>query len=119
MRFQITFAIRGRQRRLSYHYQYPLSAWIYRVLQRADDEYSSFLHELGYAALGKKFKFFTFSSLDLASFRLTPEGILLQGEQIRLVVSFCLDAAAEKFITGLFQNQELTLATATRRYNWP
>lgn len=42
------------------NYQYPLSAAIYKILQKGDSEYAQFLHEEGY---GKGYKFFTFSDL--------------------------------------------------------
>ncbi len=48
---------------LPINYQYELSAAIYRVLSNANEAYSSWLHENGFALNGKKFKLFTFSWL--------------------------------------------------------
>ncbi len=49
---------------LPLNYQYPLSAWIYKVLARGDRGFAEFLHEQGYKMENQKtFKLFTFSNL--------------------------------------------------------
>jgi CRISPR-associated endoribonuclease Cas6 len=48
---------------LPFNYQYPLSAAIYKIIQRADEAYAAFLHNEGYQRQGKSFKLFTFSSI--------------------------------------------------------
>jgi CRISPR-associated endoribonuclease Cas6 len=48
MRIQITFNRTGKQRMLPMDYQYFISAWIYKVLKQADQDFASFLHEKGY-----------------------------------------------------------------------
>ena len=57
----ITFKSQGASFSLSYHYH--IQGLIYKLLSENKD-YSDFLHENGYEADGKKFKLFTYSSLD-------------------------------------------------------
>jgi len=47
------------------NYQYPLSACIYKIIERADAAYSLFLHDTGHRVGQslKSFKLFTFSNL--------------------------------------------------------
>jgi CRISPR-associated endoribonuclease Cas6 len=115
MRFQLTLT-RLQGDRLPLNYQYELSAWLYRVIQAASPEFSRFLHEQGYP-LGnqetatKRFKLFTFSHLRIPAFRVEREKgrIWVQSSEVFLQVSFCLEEAAEHFITGLFMNQRFGL----------
>ncbi|MES2733368.1 MAG: CRISPR-associated endoribonuclease Cas6 [Bacteroidota bacterium] len=115
MRFQLTLT-RQRGERLPLSYQYELSAWLYRVIQAASPEFSRFLHEQGYP-LGnqetatKRFKLFTFSHLQIPTYRVEKEKgrLWVQSPDVQLQVSFCLEEAAEHFITGLFMNQRFAL----------
>ncbi len=46
------------------NYQYPVSASIYKILSKASEQYSEFLHQDGYTGMdGKRRKMFTFSKL--------------------------------------------------------
>lgn len=51
MRIKITFKLCGKKQVLPFNYQYPVSAWIYKVLGRADKEFTRMLHDLGYKNL--------------------------------------------------------------------
>ncbi|MDQ6477259.1 CRISPR-associated endoribonuclease Cas6 [Dyadobacter sp. LHD-138] len=114
MRFQLVLKpLRDRQQ-LLFNYQYPLQAWIYKLLDRADSGYASFLHEKGYSLPNghKFFKHFTFSSLIIPNIKKPRPGdscMVLRSSEISLIVSFYIDQAAESFIVGLFQNQQLSL----------
>lgn len=114
MRFRLLLRpLRDRQP-LLFNYQYPLQAWLYRLLHNADAEYADFLHSRGYGVenSNKSFKHFTFSSLQLPKGPPIPRGatyISLRLEPISLLVSFFMDKAAEDFIIGLFQQQQLSL----------
>jgi CRISPR-associated endoribonuclease Cas6 len=90
-------------------YQYYLSAWIYKVIGKADPEFSNFLHTEGYTTGTKQFKLFNYSPLDFGRPTLWKEKTLFEihAEQLSLSVSFHLAEAAEKFIIGLFNNQEV------------
>lgn len=116
MRFNLTLQIIGSGRTIPINYQYALHSWIYRVIQRADAEFSHFLHEQGYQQGEKRFKLFTFSQLTGKPFRLFKEeqriafyGTEGAAPQLRLAVSFWLPEAAENFIRGLFLGQRFSL----------
>lgn len=88
-------------------YQYYLSAWIYKIFGTADKEFARFLHEEGYQAGYRQFRFFNYSSLDFGKPILWKDKRLFEIRQDHLVlkISFLLSEAAEKFIIGLFNNQ--------------
>jgi CRISPR-associated endoribonuclease Cas6 len=109
MRFKITLNRTGRQRMLPMDYQYYLSAWIYKVIGKADREFSNFLHTEGYSLGYKQFKLFNYSPLNFGRPSLWKEKALfeIRTDQLLLTVSFHLAEAAEKFIIGLFNNQQV------------
>lgn len=111
MRFKITTNIVGHSKILPLNYQYPLSAAIYKILALADEEYASFLHNKGYSKVGslKTFKLFTFSDIN-APFKIQGDRMILLTSQAELVVSFHLPEAAENFIKGLFELQQIKIA---------
>lgn len=101
---------------LPINYQYPLHSWIYKVIQSADAEFSSFLHDEGYRSGDcrsghKSFKLFTFSPLACQPYKIYPQEqrIELKGQEIQLQISFLIDQAAEHFIRGLFAGQQFSL----------
>jgi CRISPR-associated endoribonuclease Cas6 len=108
MRFKITFNRTGKQRILPIDYQYYLSTWIYKVIGHADPEFSDFLHSQGYTSGYKQFKFFNYSPLNFGKPTLWQEKALfeIQADLLFLSVSFHLAEAAEKFIIGMFNNQQ-------------
>jgi len=108
MRFKITFNRTGKQRMLPMDYQYYLSAWIYKVIGKADHVFADFLHTEGYSDGRKRFKLFNYSPLDFGKPVLWKEKSLfeIKTDHLTLNVSFQLSDAAEKFIIGLFNNQE-------------
>lgn len=109
MRFKITFSRTGRQRMLPMDYQYYLSAWIYKVIGNADREFARFLHISGYTNGNRRFKLFSYSPFDFGKPVLWKEKALFEipVEQLTLKVSFHLAEPAEKFIIGLFNNQQV------------
>lgn len=109
MRFRITFNRTGKQRMLPVDYQYFLSAWVYKVIGQADREFSNFLHAEGYSSGYKHFKLFCYSPLDFGRPRFWKEKALFEihSDQLFLHVSFRMHEAAEKFIIGLFNRQQL------------
>lgn len=109
MRFKITFNRTGKQRMLPMDYQYYLSAWIYKVIGQADPEFSDFLHSQGYLNGHRSFKLFGYSPLSFGKPILWKEKSLfeIQENQLSVNISFHLAEAAEKFIIGLFNNQQL------------
>jgi CRISPR-associated endoribonuclease Cas6 len=109
MKFKITLNRTGKQCMLPMDYQYYLSAWIYKVIWKADPEFSSFLHTEGYTSGYKQFKLFNYSPLNFGRPVFWKEKALFEihTNQLFLSVSFHLAEAAEKFIIGLFNNQQV------------
>ncbi|MCO6497950.1 MAG: CRISPR-associated endoribonuclease Cas6, partial [Chitinophagaceae bacterium] len=86
--------------------QYPLSAAIYRIIAKGDEQYADFLHETGY---GKGFKLFTFSQIDCA-YKIAGDRFKILSDSALVLVAFHLPEAAEGFIKGLFQNERIEIA---------
>lgn len=108
MRFNLTLQTQNRNY-LPINYQYPFSAAIYKIIQRADEGYASFLHEEGYKQNGKSFKLFTFSDLR-TPFSIQGDRLVLNSSTASLTVCFHVPDAASHFIKGLFINQQLEVA---------
>jgi CRISPR-associated endoribonuclease Cas6 len=84
------------------------------MIEGADAQFAHQLHNQGLKVPNsfKTFKHFTFSSLQISGARPIKKGdtyIQLSASSISLVVSFYMDSTAEHFITGLFQNQTMSL----------
>jgi CRISPR-associated endoribonuclease Cas6 len=114
MRFKLILKPVKDRQKLLFNYQYPLQAWIYKLIDQADASYAAFLHAKGYGVMNssKSFKHFTFSSLLIPKIERPRPGdacMVLRSSEIGLIVSFYIDQAAESFIIGLFQNQKLSL----------
>ena len=109
MRFLITLNRTGKQRMLPMDYQYYLSAWIYRVIGKADNEFARFLHSEGYRDGNRSFKLFAYSPLCFGKPTLWKEKALFEihQDEVTLSVSFFLSDAAERFIIGLFNDQQV------------
>jgi CRISPR-associated endoribonuclease Cas6 len=116
MHFLLTLSTDSSRQQLPVNYQYPLSAVIYKILQRADSEYADFLHNSGYKKEGslKTFKLFSFSDIK-TPFQNTGDRLLLLTRYAELVVSFHLPQAAENFIKGIFQHQQIEIADKKSR----
>ncbi|MCD6090432.1 MAG: CRISPR-associated endoribonuclease Cas6, partial [Bacteroidales bacterium] len=83
--------------------QYPISAWIYKVLSRADEEFTKLLHDEGYILEnGKTFKLFTFSPLYFPKYtwKILPKSDRMQvwARKSFLTISFQLPEQTEKFV---------------------
>lgn len=111
MRFLLKLIAVSRNTEIPVNYQYPLSAAIYKILNRADEKYSAFLHERGY---GKGFKLFTFSQLQ-GPFQIHRDRLTFLEPEVQLHVAFHLPDAAENFIKGLFASQEMEIADRVSR----
>jgi CRISPR-associated endoribonuclease Cas6 len=97
---------------LPFNYEYAISAWIYKMLAKADPTFATWLHNQGYHLEGnhRKFKLFTFSKIQLASYKVIPQkGFLLKSPQAELTLSFLIDKAMQDFVIGLFQSQSLSI----------
>jgi CRISPR-associated endoribonuclease Cas6 len=109
MRFQLILTTLQQSQRITLNYQYPLSAAIYKIIQRADEAYATFLHQQGYSYGGKSFKLFTFSDLR-TPFDIKEDRLVMRTDSAALTICFHVPDAAENFIKGLFMNQQLDIA---------
>lgn len=112
MRFKLTLNRTTKQRMLPMEYMYYISAWIYKVIGKADKEFAEFLHEKGYGNNeAKLYKLFCFSPLNFGKPILWREKKLfeIKKHEISLQVSFEVQDSAQHFIQGLFMEQEFYL----------
>ena len=109
MRFKLALFTDQKNALLPFNYQYPLSAAIYKILQRADSEFAQFLHNHGYTTGNKHFKLFTFSDIQ-TPFEKRGDRMMLKTGAAELIVCFYMPQAAENFIKGLFIHQHLEVA---------
>jgi CRISPR-associated endoribonuclease Cas6 len=109
MRFKLTLQIDKRVfgNCLPLNYQYELSAFIYRAITKADENYAYWLHENGFRLNGCPFKLFTFSNLIIPQYQIdkTQNRIRIDSDRINWFVSFLPEASTEKFVAGLFSEQ--------------
>ena len=110
MRFKLTLNLSDRHYRvLPLNYQYELSAWVYKVLNRGDASFSAWLHNQGYLVKGRPYKLFTFSRLQVAQFKIKQDRLQILSDSAALLLSFYTPISAETFIAGLFRQQQFTL----------
>lgn len=116
MQFNITLRCLDENPILPINYQYELSAWIYKVIQHADADYSAFLHRQGHQTPARKsFKLFCFSQLDAPRRRVEGDRLLIQCGEISFLIGFYLDRTAEEFVRGLFSAQQFSLGDRVSR----
>ena len=94
---------------LPINYAYPISAMIYKMLQKADPVFSQWLHEHGWGEDGKKYKLFTFDKLTPTYFKIQGDRFILVEGPTYLTLSFLMDEALGHFIQGLFHEQRFGL----------
>ncbi len=90
------------------NYQYEQSAAIYKLLSKADESYSTWLHENGFRLEnGKTFKLFAYSRFDIGKYRILGEKGRLQilSDTIGWQIGFLPEKSTEKFIHGIFKDQ--------------
>lgn len=115
MQFKITLRCLDDKPVLPVNYQYELSAWIYRVLQNADPDYSEYLHRHGYTTGRKSFKLFCFSQLNVPKRSVEGDRLHIGSREITFIIGFYLDRAAEEFVRGLFIEQQFSLGDRQSR----
>ena len=94
---------------LPINYAYPISAMIYKMLAKANPEFSKWLHAQGWGHHGKHYKLFTFSQLSPTYFRINRDRITLVESPTYLTISFLMNGAMGHFIEGLFNEQKFGL----------
>ncbi|MDR2944356.1 MAG: CRISPR-associated endoribonuclease Cas6 [Methanosarcinales archaeon] len=88
---------------IPFNYQYHLSSMIYNSLNTSNPEYAAALHSY------HKFKFFTFSWLDISDRIITPEGIRSRDGIIYLKITSPDDQFLSTFLDGFFQEPLLKI----------
>lgn len=109
MRIEIVLNRTSKQRMLPMDYQYYISTWIYKVLEKADKDFSKFLHDKGYGdSETKLYKLFCFSRMNFGKPKLWKEQKLFEiaAHSMKLQISFDVHEIAANFIKGLFVDQE-------------
>ncbi len=114
MRIKITFQLSGKKQVLPLNYQYPISAWIYKVFAQADKEFAAKLHEAGYKLEnGKTFKLFTFSQIKFPkhTWKIIPKSDRMEiwSRKAFLTIAFQLPEQMENFVMGLFKQQRAVI----------
>lgn len=100
---------------LDFNYQYALSSWIYRQIEREDSDLARWLHNEGYKIGHRRYRLFTFSKLQPKLYEIQNHRLILKEAPTRLLVSFWVPEVCQKFIMGLFHNQKLQLYTMGTR----
>lgn len=98
---------------LSLNYGYEISSAVYKILERADPQFSAWLHDVGYPLEGRKFKLFAISGLRFGEgFRThRADGTVTLGPRQHLTLSFFVTEAVEKFVAGVFREQRFGIGT--------
>ncbi len=109
MRLKLTLSCK-KGAKIALNNRYELQAVIYSIIEKADSEFSNWLHSQGFGN-DRRFKLFTFGWLDAYpytykkgdSFQIATEG------KVTLEVSFCVEKIIEHFVAGLFQEASFQL----------
>ncbi len=103
----------SRNQVLPINYQYLISSWVYRTLGNANEEYATQLHEQGYDFLGRKYKLFTFSTLQPGWFDIDRKAktFILVRHPTEITLSFYVNDALQNFVIGLFKDQRFSLSS--------
>lgn len=103
MRFTLTLQAQAPQTVLPLNYQYPLSAWIYRVLEYGDPVMAQLLHQEGYSAGPRRYKFYSFSELRTVKHRIEQDRLVLLHPEVHFSLHFLAEQAAQVMVMGLFK----------------
>jgi CRISPR-associated endoribonuclease Cas6 len=114
MILEIKFSLSGKKQILPLNYYYPLSSWIYKIINNSSVEFARRLHQYGYKTeTGKTFKLFTFSNLTFpaGTYKVIKgtDRLEVSANTALLKVAFLLPEQLEHFVKGLFQNQSVVI----------
>jgi CRISPR-associated endoribonuclease Cas6 len=109
MRLKLTLIQKNPGQFIPINYNYPVSSFIYRTIERSNSQYSRWLHESGFMSGNKKFKFFTFSMLNIPKREINGNTIKVLSDEVELTVSMSSEKSIEHFIIGMFENQEMKI----------
>jgi CRISPR-associated endoribonuclease Cas6 len=108
MRLKITFQ-HDQGILLPWDYQYAVQQWVYKILEAADRDLATHLHDIGYVYEGKSFKLFNFGPWTCFPYKPNGnKGIWFNNPNSSLSVSFLLPEQLSTFVSGLFKDQSHT-----------
>ena len=107
MRFKLTLTVDRRAfgNFLPLNYQYELSAFVYRTIERANAAYSEWLHENGFKLDAKQFRLFCFSNFQIPIYKIQDHRLRIDSDTITWFISFLPEQSTEEFIKGVFAEQ--------------
>ena len=111
MRFRLILSVNKKAfgNLLPINYQYEQSAAIYRILSRANSEFSAWLHDNGFVNKegNKRFKLFTYSRFKIEQWPLLKdsERLAILSARVEWQISFLPEKITETFIEGIFSKQ--------------
>lgn len=111
MRFKLTITVDRRAfgNLLPLNYQYELSAFVYRTIERTNATYSKWLHENGFKLDAKQFRLFNFSHFQIPIYKIEGNRLRIDSDTITWFVSFLPEQSTEEFIKGIFAEQVFTI----------
>ena len=93
------------------NHTYLFSSAIYKILRFGSQEFSTFLHNIGYELNGKKYKLFTFA-VRFKEFTIQSDQIILLSPTVELYVASALtDDFFKSLIVGSFSNESIKIAS--------
>lgn len=113
MRLAITLKQLKPNQLIPINYQHAIHSFIYHTISRSDSRYSEWLHDTGLMSGNKKFKYFTFSKLDIRDVSVVDlygsKYLNIKSENISLKVSMLSEKTTEHFIIGMFEKQKVKI----------
>lgn len=110
LRLELQPQVKGRE--IPINYQYELSAAIYRILSKANQEYAAWLHNNGFWVDKKRFKLFTFSRLIVPYYGIDKERqrLIINSDTLEWHIGFLPEKSTRQFIQGVFSDQCFQIA---------
>lgn len=107
MRLKLKLKLVSTYNKVPINYNYNFSAAIYLLLKFGSEEFSRFLHDVGYKADGRKFKLFTFA-VSYKSIKLAGNDLeLIEPYAYLYVSSPLIDTFINNFVLGTFHKQNI------------
>lgn len=100
------------------NYQYHLASFVYKTLSKQDNEGGKFLHDLGYSFSdndNRRYKFFTFSNLNISRFKLDRRDLIINCDTISFIFSTIKDEIAIRFMNGVLKQKTVLSKNITLR----
>ncbi len=111
MRLKLTLSQTNESQSIPINYQYYISSFIYKTIEKADPEYADWLHEEAYRSGNKKFKLFSFSKLDIPKMEIAGNYINVLSRKMYLTIAIQADKMFESLLLGLFKREKLSIYT--------